>query len=187
MQIKSKRKDDEIMKNAKKYFSIAVILVLTVIAGIGCNSAAVDNDNTSVDAIGIVLEGIEVSDVVLEAAKSKVEQFFEINCADFPDYKYVNWRIEDLKYNYTYEDLDGMQLVIYQMNYEFLSEAPENIMLVGGMYITEDNWVMTSYPNSTYLIFHQDEDELIFLGSIMANDCTPGTEIFTDDLRRILL
>ncbi len=58
--------------------------------------------------------------------------------------------------------------------------------MVGGMYITEDNWVMPGYPDSTYLIFQQDGDRLKFLRSIMENDCTPGTELFTEDLLRIL-
>jgi hypothetical protein len=54
------------------------------------------------------------------------------------------------------------------------------------MYITEDNWVMPGYPNSTYLIFQQEGDKLTFLQSIVENDCTPGTQIFTEDLLQIL-
>lgn len=138
------------------------------------------------DKIGFVMEGIDVPEVVLDAAKTQVEQLFEINKTDYPDYNYVNWRIEKLTYSYTYDDLNGMQLTIYQMNYEFLTESPESIVLAGGMYITEDNWVMPGYPNSTYLIFQQEDNKLTFLQSIVENDCTPGTQIFTEDLLQIL-
>ena len=162
------------------------MLIIAAVCAAGCNFAANEGNNSSADEIGIVLESIDVPDIVLEAAKTKVGQFFEMDRESFPGYGYVNWRIEDLKYSYTYENLDDMQLVIYQMNYEFLSESPENIVLAGGMYITEDNWVMPNYPNSSFLIFRQDGDTLTFLGSMMANDCTPGTQTFTDDLRRVL-
>ncbi len=174
------------MKNPKLYISavIAVIIIATVCAG--CTSIGTIKDNTSTDESGFIMESIDVPQDILEAAKSEVERIFEMHREDFPDYGYVNWRIENLKYSYTYENLDGMRLVIYQMNYEFLSESPKNVVLAGGMYITTDNWFMPNYPNSTYLIFRQDSDKLIFLTSIMENDCEPGMQIFTDDLHRVL-
>lgn len=58
--------------------------------------------------------------------------------------------------------------------------------MAGGMTIQDDNWVMPSYPNSNYLIFQEENDELSFLESVMINDATPGTELFTDDLLRVL-
>jgi hypothetical protein len=79
-----------------------------------------------------------------------------------------------------------MRLAIYQMNYELRTESPDSVVLAGGMYITEDNWVMPGYPNSTYLIFRQDGDKLRYLQSIVENDCAPGTQLFTDDLQEIL-
>ena len=54
------------------------------------------------------------------------------------------------------------------------------------MYIAEDIWVMPGYPNSTYLIFRQDDDKLTFIQSIVENDCTPGTRLFTKDLQQML-
>ena len=130
---------------------------------------------------------IDVPNVVLDAAKSHVEQLLKNNRIHYPDYNYINWRITSLVYSYTYADLNGMQIVIYQMNHEFLSKSPENIVLAGGMYITEDNWVMPGYPDSTYLIFRKDEDKLTFIKSIVENDCTPGTQLFTEDLQQMLL
>ena len=79
-----------------------------------------------------------------------------------------------------------MKLVLYQLNDEFLSQSPENVVMAGGMTITEDNWVMLGYPNSNYLIFQQENDKLLFLESVMINDSTPGTQLFTDDLLHVL-
>ena len=98
---------------------------------------------------------MDVSDVALEAAREKVQKDFDLATEQFPGYGYANWRLLSLDYNYTYEDLDGMKLVLYQLNYEFLSQSPENIIMAGGMTITEDNWVMLSYPNNNYLIFQE--------------------------------
>jgi hypothetical protein len=50
---------------------------------------------------------------------------------------------------YAYEDIQRRTVDIYQLNYEFLSGSPENIMMAGGMYITEDNWVCPDYPDSS--------------------------------------
>ena len=84
------------------------------------------------------------------------------------------------------KNLDDMKLVLYQLNDEFLSQSPENVVMAEGITITEDNWVMPSYPNSNYLIFQEENDELSFLESVMINDSTPGTQLFTDDLLRVL-
>ena len=162
------------MKKLMLFISIVTIIAML---SIGC---------TSSKEVGVVLDGIDVPDDVLAVAKNRVQIAFDMDVEEYPDYGYVNWRVESLDYSYTYEDLDGMEIVIYQMNYEFLSESPENVILAGGMYITEDNWVMPSYPNSTFLIFKQEDDSLISLGSVMINDSAPGDETFTEDIRRII-
>ena len=183
------------MKEFKKvialFVTMAVLFLSMGCTGIDENSGETpdgDNNQTVIDPLdkGFVPEGFDVPADVLAAAKTQVEQLFDISRADYPDYGYTNWRIENLAYSYTYDNLNDMQLVVYQMNYEFLTESPEKIGLAGGMYITEDNWVMPGYPNSTYLIFRQDGDKQVFLHFIVENDCTPGTELFTEDLLRIL-
>ena len=141
-------------------------------------------DSTCV--MGFVTECIGVREDVLAAAKTQVERLFDIGRTDYPDHSYTSWLIENLTYAYTCDDLGGMRLAIYQMNYEFLTESPDSVVLAGGMYITEDNWIMPGYPNSTYLIFRQDGDKLGYLQSIVENDCTPGTQLFTNDLLQIL-
>ena len=175
-----------IMKNIP--LSMRFISTVLVIAMILTGCAAIDSEKeeTIDPIIGIVSEDIDVSETVLDAAKEKVQQDFDLATEHFPDYGYTNWRILTLDYKYTYEDFQDMKLVIYQMNYEFLSKSPENIVMAGGMEITEDNWVIPGYPNSNYLIFQQQDDTLSFLESIMINDSSPGTQLFTDDLHRAL-
>lgn len=139
------------------------------------NSAAVD-DTTR----GSVAEGVDVPDAVLRIAQNTAEQYFQMNGADSPDYEYVNWRITSLEWIYTYDDIDGMALDVYRMNYEFLFQAPENVVLAGGMYITDEGWVCPTYPNCTYLLFDADSD--VFYFAMIENDCYPGDETFTKDL-----
>lgn len=120
----------------------------------------------------------EVPNIVKEAAMELVEQKY----TSMQDANYSNWRIESLAHVYTYEDIEGMMLQIYQLNYEFWTDEPENITLAGSMTIDEDGWVVPEYANSTFLIFQQDGNSLSYLNYIMENDCEPGDEIFTNDL-----
>ena len=177
-----------IVKNPKSYLLAVIAVIMIAVFCMGCTFTGTtegnDNDSLPSEEIGLVAEGIDVPDEVLAAAKAQVEQYYLSSREELPDYGYINWRIEALSYNYTYDDLAGMKLLVYQMNYEFLSESPENVMLAGGMYITEDNWVMPSYPDCTYLIFREDGDKMEYLVSIMENDCSAGSELFTEDLRR---
>ncbi|MEA4896451.1 MAG: M56 family metallopeptidase [Oscillospiraceae bacterium] len=145
----------------------------------------VTDGSSAADEIGLVADGANVPDTVVAAAKAQVECYFKIACADQPKSEYVNWRIELLDRIYTYEDFDGLTLNIYRMNYEFLSKAPENVVLAGGMYITDDNWVCPTYPNCTYLIFNADDS--FYFRAVMENDCEPGDEIFTADLSAMRL
>ncbi len=178
---------------------ITITIVAILIFSIGCMQNRDENGSTNdlSSVVGYVMEGIDVPEEVLTAAKTKVGEIFEMERADFPDYNYTNWRIENLKYSYSYlvtgEDkaiiysdnykaTGGVKIEIYQMNFELLTESPKNIVFAGGMYITGDNWVMPDYPNSRFLAFRQDEDKLTYLFTMMENDCNPGDEIFTGDL-----
>lgn len=135
---------------------------------------------------GIVAESVDVPDIVLVHAKELVSEWYAGAQTDFPDYGYANWRIELLTHCHTYDDFDGMTVQIYQLNYELLSEKPENVMLTGGMSITENGWVTPDYSNSRFLIFQQNGDDLSYLTYLFENDCYPPDEIFTDDLRNQL-
>ena len=191
------------MKNHKRdiliFIIVAFIIAAFTILNIGCTQNGGENGSTNdlSTVVGYVMEGIDVPEEVLVAAKTKVAEIFDMEREDFPDYNYTNWRIENLKYFYSYlvtgEDkaiiysddykaTGGMKIEIYQMNFEFLTESPKNIVFAGGMYITGDNWVMPDYPNSRFLAFKQDKDKLTYLFTMMENDCNPGDEIFTGDL-----
>ena len=98
------------------------------------------------------------------------------------DYDYTDWRIEHLDYCYTYEELEGKNYEIYQLNYEFLSSSPEKVELVGGMEISEDGWVVPECRNSSYLVLEKTGRERRFVTVLFENDCVPGDEIFTQDL-----
>ncbi len=135
---------------------------------------------------GNITAGADVPDEVVGKAEELVQQWFREDRAQFPGCRYVNWRITSLEYDYTYDDFDGMTLQIYRMNYEYYSETPDNVVLVGGMYITDYNWVMPGYPDCTYLIFSEDGGERTYLKAMMENDCVPGDELFTSDLTRAL-
>ncbi|MBQ7942511.1 MAG: hypothetical protein IJ326_00440 [Lachnospiraceae bacterium] len=114
-------------------------------------------------------------------AKNYVQEWFN------PDGEvYSDWRIEDMRYAYTYDDFEGKKLHIYRFNFECLAKNPDEILLAGGMSIDEEGWVVPEYPNSNYLVFEVQGDKLIYLTHIFENDCFPGDELFTSDLKQRL-
>ena len=125
-----------------------------------------------------------VPDVVSDAAKQYVAEMFQggrrngINADEYSD-----WRIESLAHAYTYDDFMGMTLQVYQLNYEFLAVDPESVLLAGGMTIDEEGWVVVGYANSTYFIFQQEGENLSHLLTLFENDCSPGDETFTNDMK----
>lgn len=143
-------------------------------------------ENAGAEGQGMVMQDVDVPEEVLAEAKQYVEKMYKVYKEGEFDYGYTNWRIEHLEYSYTYDNLEGKVLEIYQMNFEFLSSSPEDVILLGGMTISEDNWVMPEYRDSTYLVFIREENELLFLTVMLENDCYPGDEIFTEDLRQYL-
>lgn len=94
----------------------------------------------------------------------------------------LDWRVEDLRHDYIYEDFDGMKLDIYAYNVKFLSDNPENMLLAGGMYITDDGWYCPDYDNSRYLVFEGEK----FICAFGSNDSEPGTDLFTSGLGKEL-
>lgn len=119
-----------------------------------------------------------ISEQVRGEAEKYVQEQFELYGEGYSD-----WRIEDLRYQYTYDDFNGMKLQVYRFNYEFLAIHPEEVELVGGMEMDEEGWVVPGYPNSHHLIFEEKDDKLKFLVKFGANDCYPGDELYTSDLQ----
>lgn len=158
----------------------AVILIAVVV--LFATSAESRTDSNSDD--GMVVQGIDVPDVVSDAAKQYVAEMFQggrrngINADEYSD-----WRIESLAHAYTYDDFMGMTLQVYRLNYEFLAVDPESVLLVGGMTIDEEGWVVVGYANSTYFVFQQEGENLSHLLTLFENDCSPGDETFTNDMK----
>lgn len=154
------------------------ILFCFIFVLMGCSRSS-QTDFTAV----IAVKGSEVPEEVLEYAKECVEGYYLRDKESFPEYDYREWHIEHLEHCHTYADFEGMVLEVYQLNYEYLSDSPEKVVLVGGMTMTEEGWVMPDYPNAYYLIFEKKGEKLTPLGVMMENDCAPGDPTFDEDLR----
>lgn len=97
-----------------------------------------------------------------------------------------DWRITGLGGPW-YETVGDIRVEIWNVGYETHTTTPDRVMLAGGSYLGEDGWCMIGYPGSDYLYFQLDENnERTYLFSKMENDCSPGTELFREDLIRAL-
>lgn len=138
-------------------------------------------------AIGIVPDGAGVPEAVLEQAKLYVAAQYERRKEADPGADFQNWRLDSLAHSYTYEEFYGMTLEVYLMNYTFLAGAPDQVILAGGSSIDGEGWVVPDYPNSHYLVFERNGGELTFLTDMFENDCFPGDETFTTDMRLLVV
>lgn len=187
-------------KNGLAFLALAVLL--TVLSGtlVGCSvrgndnadsgdavsgsGPAPDNDNTLPQGTAVLPADLDVPEAVLERAESLVTGWY-LNAREYhADAGYGGWRISSLESVYTYEDLAGMTLQVYRLNYEFWAESPENLTLAGGMRITADGWVTSEYPDGCFPVFEERDGTLTFVTCLFENDCFPGDEVFTDDLLR---
>lgn len=171
------------MKMKKGTVWAVMIGAVVLIAVIVLFATSVEN-RTGFDGGSEAAEELDIPDVVLETARQYVAERYAARLET--EDVYSDWRIESLAHVYTYDDLVGMILQVYQMNYEYLAKDPENVFLVGGMTIDDEGWVVPDYANSTYFIFQQEGDTLSYLTSLFENDCSPGDEAFTTDLKQRL-
>ncbi|MCD7738959.1 MAG: M56 family metallopeptidase [Lachnospiraceae bacterium] len=121
-----------------------------------------------------ILQEMEAWQILQEGASERIM---------YGAYNYLDWRISSLELSCTYEDLDGADYQVWLMNYEFLVDDPDAVILVGGMAMDSEGWLTAGYPNSEYLIFEKQDDELVFVTAVMINDSTPGMEGFKEDIR----
>lgn len=207
--VMKKRFQNILRKNAKKngVGILLFVIFLTISLGmlIGCTAASEpapkapqqseEKEELSTDSFAEtepsepeekVTADADVPDIVRGEAQMWTVEEYQHAVRESPGNHYSDWRIESLSHCYTYEDYEGMVLQVYRMNIEFLSAMPESVLLVGGMTMTEDGWVVPNYPNSRYLIFRQDGDTLTFLTRMFENDCEAGDETFTHDLEHRL-
>ena len=123
----------------------------------------------------------DVPSEVLDIAKSEVEHLYtnEFRTASMPQFdpKYDDWRIENLVHSQTYP-FPGGDIEVYNMNFEFHAGNPQGVGLAGGMYHTEEDWVMPSYPDCFYLSIVNKDGQRHHLDTVMMNDCMPGIDLF---------
>lgn len=121
----------------------------------------------------------DISDQVLEPIYLEVKNFLTEAQNMYPDYKYVDFRLEDVLFVKEFKDINDINVFAYRINYKLKSLAPENIIFAGGMYKDENDWIMTTYPDATYFFFDSDNN---YLFNMMINDASPDSEIFRSDL-----
>lgn len=146
-----------------------------------------------------VMDGIDrfVPAEVLSAAKDYVEQEIIVAQPDgtwrhkgyedegCPQEAYDDWRIENFSQPYV-EVLNGITIECWYFNYELHTTTPEEVVLAGGKYMTEDDWVSPGYPNCDWLFFQVEGEKRILRWKGMGNDITPGSEMFYDHLAYVL-
>lgn len=148
------------IKDKNRFLFLICITIFMMSSGMltGCSSSQHD---TSPE--GIIMEGIDVPEPVLEKAKEFVSKQFEAAQENFINYNYSNWRIKSLSLSSLSVDSDAQ---LYEVRYEFLSDTPENISLPDDINILDNGWLWPNYPYTDYLLFWQEEEELSYLANI---------------------
>lgn len=147
-----------------------------------------------------VKNGVDAPAEVLAAARDLVEAEFQALAAkgygadgsgnydegNFGSGNVVwdDWRITGLNGPY-FETAGDLQAEIWNVSYETHTTTPDRVVLAGGSYIGEDGWSMIGYPGCSYLYFQLDEaGNRTYLFSLMENDCSPGSDLFREDMLR---
>ena len=136
--------------------------------------------------MGMVSEAVTVTGTPLNMAKEVVAGQF----AQMKDFGYINWQIDALTEEYIYgpneeQSLgDMLRVSVYRLEYAFLAEDPESVALAENMTIDEDGWAKQEYP-AAYLCVITDGGALSYK-VLQVNDCVPGDDVFTEDLKQLL-
>jgi beta-lactamase regulating signal transducer with metallopeptidase domain len=132
-----------------------------------------------------VMSGISVPDDVLTRAKDFAAGQLKTYQSDSPEAGYDDYRIKTLTTTSDYSSFDGLNLELYTLYYELHSATPANVVIAGGRYLTEDNWV--NDEECYYMIFEVQDGKRTYLTSLGENDCSPGAIMFNSDLRYKLM
>ena len=119
-------------------------------------------------------------DHVYETAHQVINNLLYEDNTNYPEYKYSEYRLDDLEYVYTDDEL---KVTIYRINYTYKSLAPDNIIYAGAMQMTEDGWIVPTYIDSHYLIFRED----YYLGHFFINDASPESPVFKEELEYFII
>ncbi|MCD8069464.1 MAG: M56 family metallopeptidase, partial [Lachnospiraceae bacterium] len=171
--------------------AVASIACILAVAALAFNP---DSDTGEGDTAGMTSDTGEADapEAVQQAAIARVFRKMEeweilqegaTERAMWGTYSYLDWRISSLELSCTYENLDGADYEVWLMNYEFLVDDPDAVVLAGGMAMDSEGWLTAGYPNSEYLIFEKQGDTLVFVTAAMINDSTPEQEGFIEDIR----
>ncbi len=143
-----------------------------------------NKDQPKEEELGMISETVSVTGTPLAMAKEVVSKQF----AQMEESGYINWRIDSLTEEYYYETsiefLNDRAVTVYRLEYSFLVKNPENSKLDENSIIDEDGWVSAKSPN-TYLCVVKDGGALSYI-MLTVNDCAPGDEAFTEELKRML-
>lgn len=138
-----------------------------------------------------VADDIDVPQEVLERMKAYVQGLYAsaeegrvLADGEFVSapVEYDDWRIRSVT-GPVYEEVADLRVEIWRLDYQLHTTTPENVLLAGGRYLTEDGWLSAGYPDCDYFYFQMNEDGArTYLFHRMENDCAPGTELFRSDL-----
>ena len=118
--------------------------------------------------------GQYVPEAVASAAKDLVEREFIVAQGDgtwrhtsyqnegSPQETYDDWRIKRFQHE-GFELVGDEILEMWTFYYELHTIDPENVVLAGGRYLTEDNWVSPGPPYNNWLFFRNEGGNLTFL------------------------
>ena len=101
----------------------------------------------------------------------------------YPQETYDDWRIERISRSCV-QTVGDVVIEGWTFNYELHVVDPENVVLAGGKYFTEDNWVSPGYPNCDWLFFRVETEERVFLWHDMINDMSHNSVRFQEYLRQ---
>ena len=140
-----------------------------------------------------LMEGVEAPAEVVAKAKEYVLSLLEPQGdgtwlrADREGYAdlqetYDDWRIESISGPYEFA-LGELTIRGYSFNFECHTTTPERVVLAGGKYLTEDDWVSPGYPGSDWLFFRVNANSgLKYLWHDMINDMSPESLGFREYL-----
>lgn len=148
-----------------------------------------------------LLDGIQELNVVTDAAKALVKATYEDFTADYGK----NWDESDIKLpewdDYCITGIEcaymndpgqlpgGVQLAVYEVDYEFHSPTPENVVRAGGVYVCDDGWAGGFWTgDSPYLVFQiVDDGSYKLLENRISFDMNPDWPGFDGEITTTLM
>lgn len=124
-----------------------------------------------------------VPETVLAQAEKAAELAYEKAREAYPDYALSDWRIQYACMHWFYA-IDGQAYTLYNMNCEFYSRAPWNIVLGHGDYVTEESWFALAENCGIYLLAQDQSGEC--LGYLTADENEIYSEDFIQRLRTLM-